>query len=134
MQNPFGGMSQVLTQDPYDPQLNLLTPDQTNGYFGIWTGTGITTGMAFSLGNNNGYITKMTGLGVWKYSPAPMPAVDSSFGQIYFSSVDSKWHIMDTAGNDAAIGTGSGSGSPFNYDGGGANQAPGIINFDMGGA
>lgn len=106
LQNQSGVVNSIIVHDVSSPNQYFGTADPTSGILNIWSGTGITTGDAFVFGSSSANKLKLTGNGVVKAAPSAAPSADASFGQLYFATADSKWHVMDTAGGDVIIGSG----------------------------
>lgn len=105
MRNQTGAYQTVLSHDVSSANTYFWTGDQANGIMNIVTGTGITTGNSLNIGDASaGAVFSLTGNGVHKFLPAPAPATDSSFGQLWYSDSDSRFHSKTISGLETVLG------------------------------
>lgn len=103
MKNQLGNVTKVFYQSSTNGAMYIQTSDPTNGSFSMIAGTGIGTGTAYAWQANNTTKMRLLGDATLQLKPGAAPANDASYGQFYYSSVDSRWHIKDIANNDGAI-------------------------------
>lgn len=103
IKNQLGNISKVLYQSLSSGAMYIQASDPVNGSISNIAGTGVGTGTAYAWQANNTTKMRLLGDATLQLKPGAAPANDASYGQLYYSSADNKWHIKDIANNDGTV-------------------------------
>lgn len=103
MKNHLGATTKVLYQNLANSSMYLQVSDPASGSLSMIAGTAVSTGTAFAWQANGATKMRLLGDATLQLRPGASPANDATYGQIYFSSSDNRWHIKDTSNNDGVV-------------------------------
>jgi len=103
MRNNLGVVNNVINTTGNNAQLQINTPETTNGFFGLTYGSAITTGAGLTIGNSGANKFQFTGNGTFNIAEAAAPSLTSGWGKVYADSTAHQLYGMNAAGTKTML-------------------------------